>query len=141
MGAVFLFGGIIVLKKEVDDHMPNHIFINRESGNDNISIFYDEPSFVVIANKDDLASIQLIDESKKTGIYLLLGDDKRYIGQASNAIFNRLQQHYINKPWWIIRVSKNAQSKKPETVPRYWQFQGALSYFTYLAVVKNLVHE
>ncbi|WP_270325350.1 hypothetical protein [Weissella cibaria] len=83
-------------KKEVDDHMPNHIFINRESGNDNISIFYDEPSFVVIANKDDLASIQLIDESKKTGIYILLGDDKRYIGQASNAIFSRLQQ-LLNK--------------------------------------------
>ena len=76
--------------------MPNHIFINRESGNDNISIFYDEPSFVVIANKDDLASIQLIDESKKTGIYLLLGDDKRYIGQASNAICSRLQQ-LLNK--------------------------------------------
>ncbi|WP_459471367.1 GIY-YIG nuclease family protein [Pediococcus pentosaceus] len=77
--------------------MPNHIFINRESGNDNISIFYDEPSFVVIANKDDLASIQLI-KSKKPGIYILLDDDKRYIGQASNAIFSRLQQHYINKP-------------------------------------------
>ena len=96
---------------------------------------------MVIANKDDLANIQLIDESKKPGIYILLGDDKRYIGQASKAIFNRLQQHYINKPWWIIRVSKNAQSEKTETVPRYWQFQGALSYFTYLAVVKNLVHE
>ncbi len=37
---------------------------------------------------------------KKPGIYILLGADKRYIGQASNAIFNRLQQHYINKPWW-----------------------------------------
>jgi hypothetical protein len=96
MGAVFLFGGIIAPKKEVDDHMPNHIFINRESGNDNISIFYDEPSFVVIANKDDLASIQLIDESKKPGIYILLVDDKRYIGQASNAIFSRLQQ-LLNK--------------------------------------------
>ena len=55
-----------------------------------------KPSFVVIANKDDLASIQLIDESKKTGIYILLGGDKRYIGQASNAIFNRLQQ-LLNK--------------------------------------------
>ena len=76
--------------------MPNHIFISRESRNDNISIFYDEPSFVVIANKDDLASIQLIDESKKPGIYILLGDDKRYIGQASNAIFSRLQQ-LLNK--------------------------------------------
>ena len=51
---------------------------------------------MVIANKDDLSSIQLIDESKKTGIYILLGGDKRYIGQSSNAIFSRLQQHYIN---------------------------------------------
>lgn len=75
MGVVFLFNVIIALKKEADDHIPNHIFINRESGNDNISIFYDEPSFVVIANKDDLASIQLIDESKKPGIYILLGDE------------------------------------------------------------------
>ena len=41
--------------------MPYHIFINRESGNDNISIFYDEPTFVVIANKDDLPAIQLIE--------------------------------------------------------------------------------
>jgi len=80
--------------------MPYHIFINRESGNDNISIFYDEPTFVIIANKDDLPSIQLIEESQKPGIYILLGDNKRYIGQASNSIFSRLQQHHTNKPWW-----------------------------------------
>lgn len=80
--------------------MPNHIFINRESGKDNISIFYDEPTFLVIANKDDLPTIQLIDESKKPGIYILLGENKRYVGQASNSIFTRLQQHYVNKPWW-----------------------------------------
>lgn len=80
--------------------MPYHIFINRESGNDNISIFYDEPTFVVIANKDDLSSIQLIEESQKPGIYILLGDNKRYVGQASNSIFSRLQQHNTNKPWW-----------------------------------------
>ncbi len=32
--------------------MPNHIFINRESGNDNISIFYDEPSLTHAQLKD-----------------------------------------------------------------------------------------
>ena len=80
--------------------MPYHIFINRESGNDNISVFYDEPTFVVIANKDDLPAIQLIEESQKPGIYILLGDNKRYVGQASNSIFSRLQQHNTNKPWW-----------------------------------------
>lgn len=57
--------------------------------------------FVVIANKDDLPAIQLIEESKKTGIYMLLRDDnKRYVGRASNSIFSRLQQHNTNKPWW-----------------------------------------
>ena len=62
--------------------MPNHIFINRESGNDNISIFYDDPSFLVIANKDDLARIQLIDESKKPGIYILLGSVAKFENQC-----------------------------------------------------------
>jgi hypothetical protein len=38
--------------------------------------------------------------------------------------------------------SKTLNRKKhPETAPRYWQFQGDLSYFTDLAVVKDLVHE
>jgi len=51
-----------------------------------------------------------------------------------------------NSKIWLALVflffSKNAQSKKHlETVPRYWQFQGNLLYFTDLAVVKNLVHE
>lgn len=39
--------------------MPYHIFINRESGDDNISIFYDDPVFVVIANKNDLPAISI----------------------------------------------------------------------------------
>jgi len=80
--------------------MPHHIFITQESENDSISIFHYDPTFVVIANKEDIASVQLIDESKKPGIYILLGDTKRYVGQASNSIFSRLQQHYINKNWW-----------------------------------------
>ena len=49
--------------------MPYHIFINRESGNDNISIFYDEPTFVVIANKDDLPAIQLRNLKNQVYIY------------------------------------------------------------------------
>lgn len=40
-----------------------------------------------------------------------------------------------------IFLKKRSIEKTPETVPRYWQFQGVLSYFTDLAVVKNLVHE
>lgn len=81
-------------------NMPQHIFINQESTNDHISIFYVEPAFIVVANKDDLAKINLLEESHKPGIYILIGNTKRYIGQASGAIFSRLQQHNINKNWW-----------------------------------------
>lgn len=56
--------------------MPNHIFIDRESGKDNISIFYRWTHLLVIANKDDLPTIQLIDESKKPGIYILSAPGK-----------------------------------------------------------------
>lgn len=82
--------------------MPYQIFINREqeSENDNISIFYYDPTFIVSATKDDLPRIKLIDESQKPGIYILLGDNKCYVGQASNSILSRLQQHSINKNWW-----------------------------------------
>lgn len=80
--------------------MPRHIFINRESNNDHISIFYDEPAFIVLADKDDLPKINILEESHKPGIYILIGEHQRYIGQASGSIFSRLQQHFINKNWW-----------------------------------------
>ena len=69
--------------------MPNHIFINRESGNDNISIFYDEPSFVVIANKDDLTSIQLIDESKKPWACKACNNSPRLAGVWAAPLANK----------------------------------------------------
>lgn len=67
--------------------MANYIFIKWEAVNDHISIFYDDPAFIVVANKEELQKINLLEESHKPGIYLLLGDNKRYVGQASNSIF------------------------------------------------------
>lgn len=80
--------------------MTRHIFVNQESTNDNISIFYDEPSFIVVANRTDLPKINLIEESRKPGIYILMNESKRYVGQASGSIFSRIQQHDLNKKWW-----------------------------------------
>lgn len=80
--------------------MTRHIFVNRESANDNISIFYDEPSFIVVANRSDLPKINLLEESRKPGIYILMSESKRYVGQASGSIFSRIQQHDLNKKWW-----------------------------------------
>lgn len=80
--------------------MTCHIFVNQESTNDNISIFYDEPSFIVVANRTDLPKINLLEESRKPGIYILMNESKRYVGQASGSIFSRIQQHDLNKKWW-----------------------------------------
>ncbi|CAH1851826.1 GIY-YIG nuclease family protein [Convivina praedatoris] len=80
--------------------MPRHIFINQESTNDHISIYYNEPIFIVSAQKDDLTKINLLEEAHKPGIYILIGEHKRYVGQASGATFTRLQQHSVHKNWW-----------------------------------------
>ncbi|CAH1855193.1 hypothetical protein SAMN05216341_1058 [Leuconostocaceae bacterium R-53105] len=82
------------------NYMPRHIFISQESTNDHISIFYNEPIFIVTADKNDLAKLSLLDEAHKPGIYILIGHQRRYIGQASSATFTRLQQHNLHKDWW-----------------------------------------
>ena len=60
--------------------------------------------------------------------------------KTTNYIFKK-----IAKSGWFqcAHFSQKTLNRKnhPETVPRYWQIQGDLSYFTDLAVVKNLVHE
>ena len=67
---------------------------------DTISLFLDEPTYVVIANRTDMPTLQQIDEAKKPGIYVLLGPTQRYVGQASGSIVDRLKKHDVSKPWW-----------------------------------------
>ncbi|MCO0832617.1 GIY-YIG nuclease family protein [Fructobacillus sp. W13] len=80
--------------------MPKHIFINEDNSNDHISVFYAEPSFIVEANREDLSKLNLLEESKKPGVYILFGNQQRYVGQASRSIFSRLHQHDLKKKWW-----------------------------------------
>ncbi|MCK8617737.1 GIY-YIG nuclease family protein [Fructobacillus sp. M158] len=80
--------------------MPRHIFITEDNANDHISVFYAEPAFIVEANREDLAKLNLLDESKKPGVYILVGDGQRYVGQASRSVFSRLHHHDNNKSWW-----------------------------------------
>lgn len=81
--------------------MPTHIFvINKGTRNDTISIYYSDNTFIVISDRSDLNIVQSLDESKKPGIYVLMSGDKRYVGQASGSIFDRLHKHDINKRWW-----------------------------------------
>lgn len=80
--------------------MPKHVFVKHETLNDNIVIYYDEPAFVVTADRSDMAKLGSLEESRKPGIYVLVGDNKRYVGQASGEILSRLIRHNENKDWW-----------------------------------------
>ena len=81
--------------------MPTHIFVNNEGlKNDTVTIFYSDNTFIVLSDRNDLNIVQGLDESKKPGIYVLMSEDKRYVGQASGSIFDRLHKHDINKKWW-----------------------------------------
>lgn len=81
--------------------MPTHIFVNNEGlKSDTVTIFYSDNTFIVLSDRDDLNIVQSLDESKKPGIYVLMSGDKRYVGQASGSIFDRLRKHDLNKKWW-----------------------------------------
>lgn len=48
---------------------------------------------------DNLMSLKSFKQSKRYGVYLLLSEDKVYIGQASD-LAKRVKQHIIGKSWW-----------------------------------------
>ncbi|MDP0229195.1 GIY-YIG nuclease family protein, partial [Glaesserella parasuis] len=47
-------------------------------------------------------ALKYLEEANKAGIYILLGENQRYVGQASNKIYERLAAHHLdeNKSWW-----------------------------------------
>lgn len=79
--------------------MVRNIFITNDN-QDDISIYEKEPIYVVNFKRDDFKKLKKVEESKKPGIYILIGENKRYVGQASDAIFKRLNQHETGKNWW-----------------------------------------
>jgi len=80
--------------------MPKHIFIKQEGGNDHISIFDIDPFFIVTADREDLEKLHLLEEGDRPGIYILMSDKKRYVGQTSDSVSKRLKKHDLNKLWW-----------------------------------------
>lgn len=80
-----------------------NIFITRNRDKDNISVYEKEPAVVVTADKTDLSYLKSLSYANNPGIYLLLGENKKYIGQAAGQTINqRLSQHNQNpeKAWF-----------------------------------------
>lgn len=80
--------------------MVKHIIVVSDNSRDNITVYTEEPAFVSIADRTDMNALKELDEANKAGIYILMGEDKRYVGQASTSIYNRLSQHHKQKDWW-----------------------------------------
>lgn len=78
------------------------VFIFSDNQKDNISYYERDPAIVVLLNRDDLPYLKEQEFADFAAIYVLIGGEKRYIGQAAGqTIAQRLSQHFAtqNKAW------------------------------------------
>lgn len=80
--------------------MVTHTVIISDRAKDNITVYTKEPVFLAIADREDLKALKHLEEANRAGIYILLGENQRYVGQASGKIYDRLITHNDNKEWW-----------------------------------------
>lgn len=80
--------------------MVQHTIIVADNGQDNITVYTKEPAVVTAAQRSDLNDLKQLSEAQKAGLYILIGEHKRYIGQAATSVYTRLYQHHKEKDWW-----------------------------------------
>lgn len=80
--------------------MVTHTVIVSDRSKDNITVYTKEPIFLAMADRNDLNVLRHLDEANKAGIYILLGENQRYVGQASDSVYARLNAHNKEKDWW-----------------------------------------
>ena len=74
------------------------IFIFSDTHKDNISYFEREPAFLVSMTKGDFPYLKEQEFSNYPAVYVLIGGNKRYVGQAAGqSISTRLSQHFTNE--------------------------------------------
>ena len=72
------------------------IFIFSDTQKDTISYFEREPAILVSMNRSDLPYLKEQDFADFSAVYVLIGGDKRYVGQAAGqTITQRLSQHFF----------------------------------------------
>ncbi|HFN3094918.1 TPA: GIY-YIG nuclease family protein [Enterococcus faecium] len=78
------------------------IFIFSDTQKDNISYFEREPAILVSMSRSDLPYLKEQDFSNYPAVYVLIGGNKRYVGQAAGqSISLRLSQQFLKeyKAW------------------------------------------
>lgn len=81
--------------------MSRHMIIWDEGlSADSVRVYTEDPSVLVISDREDLSILKEIPEASRAGIYILMGEDNRYVGQASSSVWARINSHNKNKDWW-----------------------------------------
>lgn len=81
--------------------MSRHMIIWDEGlSADSVRVYTEDPSVLVISDREDLQVLKEIPEASRAGIYILMGEDNRYVGQASSSVWARINSHNKNKDWW-----------------------------------------
>ncbi|MDR2832744.1 MAG: GIY-YIG nuclease family protein [Streptococcaceae bacterium] len=82
------------------------IFIFSDTKKDNISYFEREPAILVSMSRSDLPYLKEQDFANYPAVYVLIGGDKRYVGQAAGqSISLRLSQHFLKEDkLWVESV-------------------------------------
>lgn len=78
------------------------IYIFSDKQKDSISYFESEPAILVSMKRSELPYLKTYDFSEFPAVYVLIGGNKRYVGQvAGQTIAQRLAQHFLkeDKAW------------------------------------------
>lgn len=98
------------------DKAMKQIFIFSDSQKDNISYFEREPAMLVSMNRSDLPYLKEQDFASHTAIYVLIGGNKRYVGNLQAKPFIN---GYINTFLKKIRNGLSQFYFSPEQMENY----------------------
>lgn len=88
----------------------------NETSDDSIIQIDDQYMTIIMFEKKDYHNVKELNSLTKTGIYILIGKEKVYVGQSSNqkGVTTRIKRHYRTKLWWhkaIIIIPKFIMTK------------------------------
>ena len=98
------------------DKVMKQIFIFSDSQKDNISYFEREPAMLVSMNRSDFPYLKEQDFASHTAIYVLIGGNKRYVGNLQAKPFIN---GYINTFLKKIRNGLSQFYFSPEQMETY----------------------
>lgn len=81
--------------------MTRHYLMWEEgSEDDQIEVWHEEPIVVVRSHRNDMEQLLKLEQVQMPGVYVLMRENLRYVGQASGKIAGRLKNHEREKDWW-----------------------------------------